>query len=55
MFDKDELKFVKEPDISEEICAELLIKVFPNSLSVVILVEKLELGCVNEPLISDDI
>src|SRR6056300_1612874 len=43
--DNEPLKLVKEPLMSDEICAELLIKVFPNSLSaVVILVEKLPLS-----------
>src|SRR5210317_2187837 len=54
--DNEPLKLVKEPEISEEICAELLIKVFPNSLSVaVILVEKLLLAFVKEPDMSDAI
>src|SRR5210317_1652560 len=56
LVDNEPLKLVKEPDISEEICAELLIKVFPNSLSVaVILVEKLLLAFVKEPDMSDAI
>src|SRR6056300_418668 len=47
---------VKLPDISSAICAELLTKVLDNSVSaVVIRVEKLELGSINEPEISVDI
>src|SRR6056300_1555850 len=56
LVDKLLLKSLDEPEISDAICALLLIKVFPNSLSaVVIRVEKLALGAVNEPDISEDI
>src|SRR6056300_456718 len=54
--DNEPLKFVKEPLISDDIWALLLIKVLLSSDSTVDnLVEILALGEVNEPLMSDDI
>src|SRR6056300_274148 len=56
LVDKLLLKEFDEPEISDAICAELLIRVLSSSVSaVVILVEKLELAAVKEPLMSDDI
>src|SRR5210317_1592621 len=56
LVDKLLLKEFDEPEISDTICAELLIRVLSSSVSaVVILVEKLELAAVKEPLMSDDI
>ena len=52
----EELVEVKEPLISDAICAELDTKVFPNSVSAVdILLANEEDVEVNEPLISDPI